>query len=62
MPVLALSDSIDGFVVYCDASSIDLSCVLMQHSKVIAYVSRKLKVYEKNHPTHDLELLVVVLH
>ena len=35
-------------------------CVLMQHGKPIAYVSRKLKVHERNYPTHDLELAVVV--
>ncbi|WMV25461.1 hypothetical protein MTR67_018846, partial [Solanum verrucosum] len=28
--------------------------------KVIAYASRKLKVHEKNYPTHDLELAIVV--
>jgi len=27
---------------------------------VIAYASRKLKPYEKNYPTHDLELAVVI--
>ena len=35
-------------------------CLLMKHGKVIAYASRQLKVYEKNYPTHDLELVVVV--
>ena len=34
--------------------------MLMQHGKVIAYASRKLKVYERNYPTHDLELVAVV--
>lgn len=32
----------------------------MHHGKVVAYGSRQLKVYEKSHPTHDLELEVVV--
>ena len=33
---------------------------LMQHGKVIAYASRQLRPYEKNYPTHDLELAAVV--
>ena len=37
-----------------------MGCVLMQGSKVIIYVSRQLKVHEKNYPTHDLELEVMV--
>ena len=32
----------------------------MQHGKVVAYASRQLKDHEKNYPTHDLELAVVV--
>jgi len=32
----------------------------MQHSKVISYISRKLKPYEMNYPVIDLELAVVV--
>ena len=32
----------------------------MQHGKVIAYAYRKLKVHEKNYPTHDLELAALV--
>ncbi|GKA53933.1 putative reverse transcriptase domain-containing protein [Tanacetum coccineum] len=32
----------------------------MQNEKVIAYVSRQLKIYEKNYTTHDLELGAVV--
>ena len=34
--------------------------MLMQRGKVIAYGSRQLKNYEKNYPTHDLELAAVV--
>nr|GEX74479.1 hypothetical protein [Tanacetum cinerariifolium] len=55
-PVLALLEGPKDFVVYCDASGIGLGCVLMQRGKVIAYVSRQLKIHEKNYTTHDLEL------
>ena len=48
------------FVVYCDAYQVGLGFVLMQQGKVIAYASRQLKVHEKNYPTHDLDLAVVV--
>ncbi|GKD62149.1 putative reverse transcriptase domain-containing protein, partial [Tanacetum coccineum] len=43
-------------MVYYDASHKGLGAVLMQKEKVIAYVSRQLKVHEKNYTTHDLEL------
>jgi hypothetical protein len=46
--------------VYCDASHLGIGCILMQEGKVIAYASRKLQKHEKNYPTHDLELAVVV--
>ena len=32
----------------------------MQHDRVIAYASRKLKKHDVNYPTHDLELAAVV--
>ncbi|GKF01590.1 putative reverse transcriptase domain-containing protein, partial [Tanacetum coccineum] len=35
-PVLALLNGPEDFVVYCDASSLGLGCVLMQRGKVIA--------------------------
>ena len=60
-PVLALPTSGEDYVVYSDASIQGLGCVLMQGGKVIAYASRQLKPYEKNYPTHDLELAAVVL-
>ncbi|WMV32687.1 hypothetical protein MTR67_026072 [Solanum verrucosum] len=45
----------------CEKSfQVGLGCVLMQNGKVIAYASKQLKVHEKNYPTHDLELVVVV--
>ena len=59
--VLTLTEGIQDFVVYCDASRVGFGYVLMQNGKVIAYASRKLKVHEKNYPTHDLELAIVVL-
>ncbi|GKC19612.1 putative reverse transcriptase domain-containing protein [Tanacetum coccineum] len=47
-------------MVYSDALHKGLDAVLMQKEKVIAYASRQLKVHEKNHTTHDLELRAVV--
>nr|GEX75798.1 putative reverse transcriptase domain-containing protein [Tanacetum cinerariifolium] len=67
--VLALPDGPQDFVVYCDASSLILGCVLMQRGlgavlmqreKLISYASRQLKTHEKNNTTHDLELGAVV--
>ncbi|WMV58889.1 hypothetical protein MTR67_052274 [Solanum verrucosum] len=58
--VLTLLEGLDGYVIYCDASRVGLGCVLMQRGKVIAYASRKLKVHEKNYPTHDLDLAAVL--
>ncbi|GJS17378.1 putative reverse transcriptase domain-containing protein [Tanacetum coccineum] len=52
-PVLALPNRPKDFVVYCDASGLELGCVLMQRGKVIAYASRQLKIHEKNYTTHD---------
>jgi hypothetical protein len=59
-PVLVLLDVHKPFLVYCDASYSGLGCVLMQERKVVAYLSRQLKIHEKNYPTHDLELAAVV--
>lgn len=59
-PILTLPEGNDRFIVYCDASKIGLGCVLMHHSKVIAYALRKLKLHKKNYPTYDLELTFVV--
>ncbi|KAI3771735.1 hypothetical protein L6452_02902 [Arctium lappa] len=46
--ILSLPEGTDDFVVYSDASKMDLGCVLMQRGKVIAYASRQLKEHEKN--------------
>nr|GEX60656.1 hypothetical protein [Tanacetum cinerariifolium] len=60
VPILALLDGPEEFVVYYDASGIGLGCVLMQRGKVIAYASRQLKILENNYTAHDLELGAVV--
>ncbi|GJT91810.1 putative reverse transcriptase domain-containing protein [Tanacetum coccineum] len=59
-PILALLEGSKNFVVCCDASYKGLGVVLMQLENVIAYVSRQLKVHEKNYTTHDLELGAVM--
>ena len=58
--MLTLLDGVEVFVVYYDASITGLGTVLMQRGCVIAYASSQLKPHEKNYPTHDLELGVVV--
>jgi len=60
MPVLIFLNLKESFVVYCDASKMRLGGVLIQNRQVMAYVSRQLKVHEKNYLTHDLELAAVV--
>ncbi|GKV24406.1 hypothetical protein SLEP1_g34021 [Rubroshorea leprosula] len=59
-PILTIPDDNGGFTIFSDASMKGLRCVLMQHGKVVAYASRQLKPYERNYPTHDLELAAVV--
>ena len=59
-PVLTVPDGYGNLVVYSDASGKGLGCVLIQKGKVIAYASKQLKEYERNYPTHDLELAAVV--
>ena len=58
--ILVLLTGGGSFVIYSDASRQGLGCVFMQHGKVIAYVSRQLKVHERNYRTHDLELVAVI--
>ena len=59
-PVLVLPDPSEPFVVYCDASKMGLGGVLTRRGQVVAYASQQLKIHERNYPTHDLELAVVV--
>jgi len=58
--ILVMSMKSGKYVVYNDASIIDLGCVLIQDEKVINYRSRQLKRYEQNYPTHNLELIAII--
>jgi hypothetical protein len=59
-PVLVLPYLTKKFDIYCDASRLELGCVLMQEGQVVCYASRQLRKHEENYPTHDLELAAVV--
>ena len=59
-PVLKLPDFNSPFEVITDASGIAIGGVLQQEGRPVAFTSRKLKDYEKNYATHDLELLAVI--
>ncbi|GJU89765.1 putative reverse transcriptase domain-containing protein [Tanacetum coccineum] len=56
VPILALPEGTDDFMVNCNASLKCYGAMLMQREKVTAYASRQLKVHEENYTTHDLEL------
>nr|GEZ78588.1 putative reverse transcriptase domain-containing protein [Tanacetum cinerariifolium] len=57
VPILALSEGSENFVVYCDASYKGLGAVLMQKEKVIAYTSCQLKNELNMRQRRWLELL-----
>ena len=59
-PILKTSSGTGVIVIYSDTSMKGLGCVLIQHRYVITYASRQLRPYEKNYPTHDLELAAVI--
>ena len=59
-PVLKLPDFSSPFEEITDASGIAIGGVLQQEGRPVAFTSRKLKDYEKNYATHDLELLAVI--
>ncbi|XP_021889588.1 uncharacterized protein LOC110808405 [Carica papaya] len=60
VPVLILSKNIRRFQVYYDASHMGLGCVSIQHSWVVTYGSRQLKLHERNYLIRDLELAAIV--
>ena len=49
-PVLTLPVEGENFTVYFDAFSVSLGCLLMNKGQVISYVSRHLKLNERNYP------------
>lgn len=59
-PTITIPDDTGSFVVYIDASSTGLGCVVMRHGKMVAYEPRQLKDHEKNYPTYYLELAAVI--
>jgi hypothetical protein len=59
-PVLTQPNMTKPFEVFCDSSGTSLGSVLLQERRVIAYASQALRPPEKNYPTHDLELAVVI--
>ena len=59
-PALTVPNSHEPYVVYTDASSTGLGCVLMQDGKVVTYASHQLKPHEKNYSTHDSKLAAMV--
>ena len=59
-PVLTLPNGVDKFTVFCNASRVDLGCVLIQNGRVVAYASRQLKKHEQKYPTHNLEMAAVI--
>ncbi|GJX88789.1 putative reverse transcriptase domain-containing protein [Tanacetum coccineum] len=59
-PILALPEGSENLMVYYDASRKGLGAVLMQKEKLMAYVSRQLKIHKKNYTKRDLEHGVVV--
>jgi hypothetical protein len=58
--ILKVPDMDADFLVCTDASKEGLGRFLMQDSRVITYISRKLRRREENYAMHDLELLAIV--
>ncbi|KAH9288261.1 hypothetical protein KI387_032378, partial [Taxus chinensis] len=59
-PILVVPNPQGDFFIFMDASLEGLGGVLMQEGRVVDFESRKLKDYELNYLTHDLELVAVV--
>ena len=61
-PFLKLPDFTKRFEASTNASGIVLGGVLVREGRAVAFTSRKLKTYELNYATHDLDLLAAVIH
>jgi hypothetical protein len=59
-PILALSEMGKPYEVYTNVSKEGLGGVLMQERRVIAYISRKLKLHEEKYAIRDLELAAII--
>jgi hypothetical protein len=59
-PILKVPDMDEDFLIFTDASKEGLGRVLMQGSRVITYIPRKLRRNEENYATQDLELVSIV--
>ena len=59
-PLLTIADMSKPFKLICDASRYDISGILLQEGKPVAYESRTLKPAESNYPTHDREMLAAI--
>ena len=60
-PILIVPERGQRYTMYCDASNDGLGCVLMQSGRVVAYISQQLKNHEQSYPTHDMDLVTIVL-
>ncbi|GJZ67065.1 putative reverse transcriptase domain-containing protein [Tanacetum coccineum] len=58
--VLALSNGPKDFVVYSDASGLELSCVLMQRGKVITYASSQKELNMRQHRWIELYVIMTL--
>jgi hypothetical protein len=59
-PVLIMPDLTKPFRVVVDASLFDISGILLQDDRPVAYESRKLKPAECNYATHEREMLAAI--
>ena len=59
-PILKTPSETEGIVTFNDASERGLEYILMEHRYVIAYVSKQLRLREKNYPIHVLELAAII--